>query len=593
MEPVTLGTVRPMRTVAVVGSPRPERRSESPRPLPRYAALHGDGVEFAGPWAEVRDRLGELETNESIRWVWWSADLDVEPFVTAGWRPRRCWDIAEVHRLLHGGWTADPGTAWAVTHGLPLSSMPTGPGDDLFDFVARADEPGSVDALVTPDGFLRADAVTGRWLDSPEHLLAWARAARSLAEDQLVRIGSHGPRALDTAHSESAAALLCVELGRDGLPIDRPAIENLIRAAAGPRPTTEAEAHDSRRRRDAAVLDLVPGAGHVDLRNPAQVRDLLATVGIVVPNTRKGVLEAFRETHPVVPALLDWRRAERIATTYGYAWLDDHVGADDRLRGHWTACDGAAGRMTAQNGLHNLPATLRPAVAAGAGHVFVRADLGQIEPRVLAAVSGDPAFIAATQSDDLYSPVAQRLGVDRATAKVAILSAMYGGRTGAAVEAKRGLERAYPAAMALLDTAYEAGVRGGSVTTWGGRVVHTASEATRAAIASAEVVPSGTDFAERGAGRGRYARNAIIQGSAAELFKAWAATVRATTADLGAEIVLCLHDELLVHVAEEHSREARDRVMTALTDAARRWVGTDAVRFVADASIIRRWSEVA
>ena len=45
--------------------------------------------------------------------------------------------------------------------------------------------------------------------------------------------------------------------------------------------------------------------------------------------------------------------------------------------------------MTATAGLHNLPADLRPAVAAEPGHVFVRADLGQIEPRVLAAVSGD------------------------------------------------------------------------------------------------------------------------------------------------------------------------------------------------------------
>ena len=46
-----------------------------------------------------------------------------------------------------------------------------------------------------------------------------------------------------------------------------------------------------------------------------------------MPNTRKWVLEPFRETHPVVEALLEWRKAERIATTYGYGWLDAHVGA--------------------------------------------------------------------------------------------------------------------------------------------------------------------------------------------------------------------------------------------------------------------------
>jgi DNA polymerase-1 len=93
------------------------------------------------------------------------------------------------------------------------------------------------------------------------------------------------------------------------------------------------------------------------------------------------------------------------------------------------------------------------------------------------------------------------------------------------------------------------------------------------------------------AARGRFARNAVIQGSAAELFKAWAATVRATTRDLGAQIVLCLHDELLVHVPEEHAEQTRERLVRALDDSARRWTGSEQVRFVADASVIRRWSE--
>ena len=60
------------------------------------------------------------------------------------------------------------------------------------------------------------------------------------------------------------------------------------------------------------------------------------------------------------------------------------------------------------------------------------ADLGQVEPRVLAAVSRDEAFAAATREDDLYAPVAQRLGVERSVAKIAVLAAMYGQRSGAA-----------------------------------------------------------------------------------------------------------------------------------------------------------------
>jgi DNA polymerase-1 len=305
-------------------------------------------------------------------------------------------------------------------------------------------------------------------------------------------------------------------------------------------------------------------------------------VGVVVPNTRKWVLEPFRDTHPVVGALLDWRKAERIATTYGYPWLDAHVGDDDRLRGGWTACDGAAGRMTAQNGLHNLPTSLRPAVAAHPGHVFVRADLGQIEPRVLAAVSGDEAFAAATLADDLYAPVAAALKVERPVAKIAVLAAMYGQRSGAAGEALKDLERTYPVAMGYLDAAYAAGLRRESLRTYGGRLIRLDS-------VLADVPAEGA--AAYDAARGRFARNAVIQGSAAELFKAWAATVRATTRDLDAQIVLCLHDELLVHVPRENAEETRSRLQLALTDSARRWTGSTQVRFVADASILSRWSE--
>ena len=302
-----------------------------------------------------------------------------------------------------------------------------------------------------------------------------------------------------------------------------------------------------------------------------------------MPTTRKWVLEAYREVHPVVDALLAWRRDERIATTYGYRWLDSHVGPDDRLRGRWTACDGAAGRMTAENGLHNLPAALRPGVAAHPGHVLVRADLGQVEPRVLAVVSGDPAFAAATRADDLYAPVAQRLGCgargrqDR-RARGDVRPAQRCGRRGA-----QGARGGLPGG----DGAARPGLRLGAARRAAAHV-RGAARADRAGLLAAR--PPGSD-PELDAARGRFARNAVIQGSAAELFKAWAATVRASVRDLDASVVLCLHDELLLHVPEEPPHEAVRRVDASLADAARRWSGGAPVRFVADTSVVRRWSE--
>jgi DNA polymerase-1 len=221
-------------------------------------------------------------------------------------------------------------------------------------------------------------------------------------------------------------------------------------------------------------------------------------------------------------------------------------------------------------------------VAAAPGYAFVRADLGQVEPRVLAVVSGDAAFAEATRADDLYAPVADRLGVDRPVAKIAVLAAMYGQRSGAAGEALKGLERAYPVAMAHLDRAYAAGVRGEALRTFGGRLIPTGRFLADR--------PVGTDPA-LDAARGRFARNAVVQGAAAELFKAWAATVRASAEDLGAEIVLCLHDELLLHVPEDRAAQAASVVDRSLADAARWWSGGAAVRFVSDTTVIHRWSE--
>ena len=79
--------------------------------------------------------------------------------------------------------------------------------------------------------------------------------------------------------------------------------------------------------------------------------------------------------------------------------------------------------------------------------------------------------------------------------------------------------------------------------------------------------------------------------SAAELFKAWAATVRHAVAPSEAQVVLCLHDELLIHAPEPRAEEVAAAVVSSLDSSARRWAGTDAVRFVAEIAIVHRWSE--
>ena len=535
----------------------------------------------AGPLPPGPDAVAAIARADEVlrpRWVVWSGQAAVR-LAGRGVRLATCWDVAAAHRLLLGGWRADPSLVWARLHGLAADDVPAAGPPDLFG-MPDWDE-GDGEDPVAPDGQLRRDWAGGGWADSPDRLARWAGLARAVAELQTAALtGLDGrPMALASARSESTAELLCAELSVDGLPMDRAVAEEVLTSIIGPRPRSDAEAVALRAARDAEVLRHAPAEVATDLRSPAQVKSLLARIGVDVPDTRAWRLRELRDPHPLVVALLQWRKAERIATTYGYGWLDECLGADGRLRGAWTGSDGAAGRMTASAGLHNMPAAMRRAVVAEDGHVFVRADLGQIEPRVLAAVTGDRALAAAARAEDMYAPVAAQLGVDRPTAKVAVLGAMYGQTTGHGAQALRRLVATYPVAMSYLETADRAGQAGQNLRTYGGRLIILAPK------------PDETRSPSRSAAYGRYARNAMIQGAAAELFKMWAVTVRARCGHLGARIVLCLHDELLVHCPREHAESVSRIVEECLQEAAGRWAPGCGVRFISDTTIVRSWSE--
>lgn len=540
-------------------------------------------VDDRATMGDVAATIAEIDAVARPRWAMWSSATAVE-LAHVGTAVARSWDVTAVHRLLRGGWQADVGTIWAVVHGLDAAGLAAVTPANLFNQPGDDEDPAQpVDAA----GHLRPAWIADGWAEAPERLGAWAAALAEVvrlqhAEVERVARGEDRSMLARAALAESTAELLCAELMVDGLPMDRGAAEQTIAAFVGPRPRSEAEATATRAARDEEVLRHVPQAIRFDLRSPTQVRSMLRVVGVEVPDTRAWRLESLREVHPLVDSLLTWRKAERIATTFGYAWLDEHLGADGRFRGVWSGADGAAGRMTASAGLHNMPADLRAGVIAEPGHVFVRADLGQIEPRVLAAISGDAALAGATQADDLYAPVAAELGVDRATAKVAVLGAMYGQTTGEGARALQGLQRSYPVAMRYLEAADRSGQVGDDLRTYGGRLVRMGS-ANVAGMADREA-------RSKAAARGRFGRNAMVQGAAAELFKMWAVTVRARGRSMDATVVMCLHDELLVHVPEDRGLDAAAMVDDALQEAAHRWAPDRSVRFLAETSVIRCWA---
>jgi DNA polymerase-1 len=553
-----VGSGRPLAVVVVPGT---------------GLALSWDGGDRPVPTADPAAVVRELSALDP-RWTWWAARETAAPLVAAGVRPRICWDVGAVGRLVHGLRRDDPAAVWAAEHGRPEPPLP-GAGLDLLDLDAEDGGP------VRGDGQLSREWLHGGWAGDLDRARRWAGLAllvQSRQEESLRALPDprpaprQPPLALLNAFAESAVALLAVELEHDGLPLDREVVSGLLRTVIGERPADAGEEAAQRSARDASVLRHFPD--RADLRNPLQVRELLGRIGFDLPDTRSWRLEPHAATSEAVAALLSWRKTERIVTTYGWRWLSRHVGEDGRLRGAWHVADGGSGRMTAAAGLHNLPAELRPAVRADPGWVLVRADLGQVEPRVLAAISGDAGLARAAREDDMYAPVAAALGCGRATAKVAVLAAMYGQTSGAAGAALRDMDRAYPRAMAFLRAAEEAGRTGSDLRTFGGRRIRLALPAPGAAP-----------------GYGRYARNAVVQGAAAELFKAWAATVRAGLAAIGGQIVLCLHDELLLHAPAVQAAAAGELLVSGLDRTARWWAAGSPVRFVVDVTTGASWAD--
>ena len=152
--------------------------------------------------------------------------------------------------------------------------------------------------------------------------------------------------------------------------------------------------------------------------------------------------------HPAVRPLLEYKELYRIWTAHGWTWLDQWV-IDGRFRPEYVPGGVVSGRWaTRGGGALQVPKVVRRAVRADPGWTFVVADAGQLEPRVLAAVSGDAGLAAAGAAGDLYAALAQAsFSGDRPRAKLALLGAMYGQTGGAAVPALAVLRQQYPVAF--------------------------------------------------------------------------------------------------------------------------------------------------
>ena len=233
---------------------------------------------------------------------------------------------------------------------------------------------------------------------------------------------------------------------------------------------------------------------------------------------------------------------------------------------------------TRGGGALQIPRAVRAAVRADPGWRLVAADAAQLEPRVLAALSGDHAL--APGEDDLYTALAQReFGGDRAKAKLALLSAMYGQTSGGAGVLLATLRRQFPAAMAFVEDAARAGEEGRLVRSRLGRTCPPARP--------------GHEEPAAARARGRFTRNFVVQATAAEWALVLLAELRLLLRAAGspARLVFFQHDEVLLHAPAEAAEATADAVRAAAEIAGRRLFGDAPVRFPMQPRIVHSYDE--
>ncbi|MFG2405103.1 bifunctional 3'-5' exonuclease/DNA polymerase [Streptomyces brevispora] len=553
----------------------------------RLVPLDGTGLP-AAPVVTEPDLVEAVRSRPGVtRWVWRSTAEIYPRLLAAGVRVERCYDIEAAESLLlgHEGRLGEPRSAAAAHARLRGAPVPADPPP-------RPAVPGSQSSLFEPR--------SGADLTFDALLQVYA--------DQLTRHDAtdHPGRMLLLTAVESAGMLVAAEMNRSGLPwradVHRDVLQELLgeRYAGGGEP-----------RKLAELADEVSAAFGRRVRPdlPADVVRAFAQAGIKVKSTRRWELEGL--DHPAVRPLVQYKKLYRIWTAHGWSWLQDWV-RDGRFRPEYQPGGAVSGRWTTNGGgALQIPKVIRQAVVADEGWRLVVADADQMEPRVLAAISRDRGLMEVAGHDgDLYTALSDRaFHGDRDHAKLALLGAVYGQTSGDGLKNLAALRRRFPHAVAYVDDAAKAGEEGRLVRTWLGRTsppaVGSGDDGEAGMPQDGDDLPA--DGSERPAdgrfmpgyassnarARGRFTRNFVVQGSAADWALLLLAALRQslTAAGLRAELVFFQHDEVIVHCPQEEAGAVVEAIRAAGELAGRTAFGETPVRFPFTTAVVRRYSD--
>lgn len=346
-----------------------------------------------------------------------------------------------------------------------------------------------------------------------------------------------------------------------------------------------------------------------NLASPKQLGELLFdTLGLDRKKSRRTktgfstdatVLEKLGNDHPVVPLVLEHRVLSKLKSTYIDA-LPQLVEAETgRVHTDFNQAVTATGRLSSSNpNLQNIPVRteysrrIRKAFLPQEGWTLLSADYSQIELRILTHLSGEEVLQEAYRSGDDVHALTARLLLDkdevspdeRRLGKTINFGVIYGmgaqrfaRETGVSQgEAKEFLakyKQRYPKVFAFLELQERLALSRGYVETiLGRRRPFHFDRNGLGRLLGKDPLEIDLDVARRGgmeAQQLRAAANAPIQGSSADIIKV--AMVQLQDAlqrqGLPAQLLLQVHDELVLEVAPDALETTRELVVQTMEEA--------------------------
>ena len=334
----------------------------------------------------------------------------------------------------------------------------------------------------------------------------------------------------------------------------------------------------------------------INLDSPAQIKEALARRGIKVESTSEWRLHNLARDHQVIALLLDYRGLSKSLSAYGLSLLEQINPVTGRVHANFRQIGSPTGRMGCTSpSLHQIPHEkhYRECFRAPAGRKLVVADFSQIEMRILAEFSGDEALIAAfnsgadlhrmTASSMLGVPLEEVTSDQRSKAKGLNYGIVYGmgaeglaNRINCAVSEAEDLIHkyfaAYPGVARWLQNAADSAVRDSQSRSASGR------------LWKFRLDPN--DRQQLGALK-RVGKNAPIQGTGSDLFKRAVKLVDDKLQSYDAQIIHCIHDEIIVECAADSAEKIAQLVSVTMVKAGKEFLPRIPVE--ADANVTDTW----